>query len=83
MWGIVQREDLSDLKVVMLRHSLPAFILPTVVSKLKCVVFTVLADYSSFLKRLSEHRDFLSTLPAFVWRLRLLNLKLWSRFYSL
>lgn len=83
MWGIVQREDLGDLKAVMLRHSLPASILPTVVSKFKCVVFTVLADYSSFLERLSEHRDFLSTLPAFVWRLCLFNLKLWSTFYSL
>jgi len=63
-----ERRSLSDLRAVMARHFLSAFILPTVAPKLKCVVFAAVADYSSSPKHISEHIEF-SSLPAFFWRL--------------
>ena len=42
-----KRRSLSDLRLVMARHFLYAFILSTVAPNLKCVVFAAVADYSS------------------------------------
>lgn len=59
-----ERRSLCDLRVVMARHFLSAFILSTVAPKLKFVVFAAVADYLSSPKYFSEYMEF-SSLPAF------------------
>ena len=60
-----ERRSLCDLRVVMARHFLSAFILSTVAPKLKFLVFAAVADYSNSPKHFSEYIEF-SSLPAFL-----------------